>query len=189
MGKTTMLSLRKTSTLALLSLFLATPAGWAWSQIYKITDDEDGVVFTDKPDSMSGGNAKNVEKVDIGDINTAAPVEVRPAPSRSSRAEAEQEADDPTVTITSPVDETTIAMGPGNFAVSASATPPLTRGERLVLMVDGQPYGAAQSSSSWFVEGAMRGPHDLVVQRTTTRGTTIATSEPVRVYVLRPSIR
>jgi glutamine synthetase len=41
----------------------------------------------------------------------------------------------------------------------------------------------------YFIEGALRGPHDLVVQRTTTRGKTIALSEPVRVYVLRPSIR
>jgi hypothetical protein len=65
----------------------------------------------------------------------------------------------------------------------------LSRTERLVLMMDGQPVGAPQESASWFIEGALRGPHDLVVQRTTTRGKTIALSEPVRVYVLRPSIR
>jgi hypothetical protein len=67
--------------------------------------------------------------------------------------------------------------------------PALSRTERLVLMMDGQPVGAPQESASWFIEGALRGPHDLVVQRTTTRGKTIALSEPVRVYVLRPSIR
>jgi hypothetical protein len=101
--------------------------------------------------------------------------------------EAEQTAE-PTVTITSPADETTIAMGPGNFSVSVSVDPPLSRGEELVLMIDGQAYGAAQTGRSWFVEGALRGPHDLVVQRIGRGGGTLAVSEPVRVYVLRPSI-
>jgi hypothetical protein len=78
-------------------------------------------------------------------------------------------------------------MGPGNFAVSAEVSPPLRRGETLTLLIDGQAYGAAQESNSWFVEGAMRGPHDLVVQRSGRTGST-ATSDPVRIYVLRPSI-
>jgi hypothetical protein len=75
------------------------------------------------------------------------------------------------------------------LGLSAAVAPALSRTERLVLMMDGQPVGAPQESASWFIEGALRGPHDLVVQRTTTRGKTIALSEPVRVYVLRPSIR
>ncbi len=170
---------------ALPILLLALPG---WTQIYKVTDDEEGVVFTDRPETISNTGHQNVEEVEIQEINTAAPVDVPPPPPPTATATEEPEVVAPTVSITSPTNESTIAMGPGNFAVSASVAPPLNRGELLVLMIDGQAYGAPQTSSSWFVEAAIRGPHDLVVQRTNSRGKTIALSEPVRVYVLRPSV-
>lgn len=158
------------------------------AQIYKVTDEEQGVIFTDRPGNVGSTSGRNVEEVELSDTNTVAPVTpTRPRSTSTAKAEPE-ESEAPTVSITSPGNESTIAMGPGNFAVSALAKPPLARGESLVLLIDGQPVGAAQTSSSWFVEGALRGPHDLVVQRTTSRGTTVAISEPVRIYVLRPSI-
>jgi hypothetical protein len=131
----------------------------------------------------------SVQRVEIREPNSAPPP--TPAPRATTEQQPAQAATppEPTVTITSPANEATIAMGPGNFTVSAAVAPALSRTERLVLMMDGQPVGAPQESASWFIEGALRGPHDLVVQRTTTRGKTIALSEPVRVYVLRPSIR
>ncbi len=157
----------------------------AYSQVYKVTDDENGVVFTDRPNNV--GNS-NVERVDIREPNTASPPPSVPAaaPSRPSEPEA---APEPEVAITSPANESTIAMGPGNFSVSAQASPPLSGGEQLLLLMDGQAIGAAQSGSSWFVEGALRGPHDLVVQRLSRSGQSLAVSEPVRIYVLRPSVR
>lgn len=168
----------------------ALPAGLAHAQIYKVTDGEKGVVFTDSPENISDSSGQRVEQIELPETNTAAPVQARPPSStrRADRAEAE-ETERASVSITSPANESTIAMGPGNFAVSASAKPPLSRGEALVLLIDGQPVGPAQQGQSWLIEGALRGPHDLVVQRVTDRGGNIAISEPVRVYVLRPSIR
>ncbi len=160
----------------------------AWSQIYKVTDDEKGVVFTDRPPTVSNAPQSTVERVELQDTNTAAPVAVRPKAPEATLTPQQEEAPAPSVQITTPANETTIAMGPGNFAVSATATPPLERHERLELLMDGQAIGAAQNSSSWFIEGALRGPHDLVVRRTTSRGKTVAVSDSVRVYVLRPSI-
>jgi hypothetical protein len=169
------------------ALMAIASSSWGWAQIYKITDDEKGVVFTDRPQSTNSSGQQTVEKVELPNVNTVPRVEPRPEAPQSSPAEVAEPVT-PTVRITSPANEGTIAMGPGNFAVSASVTPPLSRAERLVLLVDGQPYGAEQSASSWFVEGALRGPHDLVVQRVTSRGKTVALSEPVRIYVLRPSV-
>lgn len=157
----------------------------ATAQVYKVTDDENGVVFTDRPENIDGSS--NVERVEIREPNTAPPPTA--APARSPSMDKAPEAIEATIEITSPANESTIAMGPGNFAVSAQATPPLESGEELVLMMDGQPVGAAQSGTSWFIEGALRGPHDLVVQRRTSAGGSVAVSEPVRVYVLRPSVR
>ena len=181
------MSVRKIAAVCTIALMAVASSSWGWAQIYKITDDEQGVVFTDRPQSVDSSDAQQVEKVDLPEMNTVPPVEARPAPVEAPR-KAEPAPAEPQVFITSPANESTIAMGPGNFAVSAAATPPLSRSERLVLLIDGQPYGAAQSSSSWFVEGALRGPHDLVVQRTSSSGKSIALSEPVRIYVLRPSL-
>ena len=143
------------------------------------------MIFTDRPDSTPGST---VEEIEVRKPNSAPPPPVVPQDRGQARQEETQPAAEPTVTITSPTDETTIAMGPGNFSVSAQVDPPLSRGEALVLMIDGQAHGAAQTSRSWFVEGALRGPHDLVVQRVGRGGSTLAVSDPVRVYVLRPSI-
>jgi hypothetical protein len=173
---------------ALIAALLLTTAP-ASAQVYKVTDEKNGVTFTDRPQDTDGGT---VEKIEIREPNTTS----LPTPAATTRTDRdrdptqsqEEEAPAPQVSITSPGDESTIAMGPGNFTVSARVEPPLRRGEMLVLMVDGQAYGAEQSGTSWFIEGAMRGPHDLVVRRISAAGDTLATSEPVRVYVLRPSI-
>jgi hypothetical protein len=173
----------------LIAASLVIPASSAaWAQIYKVTDGDKGVIFTDKPETVGNNQNQNVEEVQLQELNTAAPIEVRPRPPAPEGKEKNDDVPAATVSITSPGNESTVAMGPGNFSVSATATPPLSRDERLTLMIDGQAYGTAQSSSSWFVEGALRGPHDLVVQRSTTEGKTVAVSEAVRIYVLRPSI-
>jgi len=161
------------------------PGSAATAQVYKVTDEDNGVVFTDRPDPAAGAR---VESIDIPESNRASPPPDIPRAPRAADRKADT-APAATVSITSPGDESTIAMGPGNFTVSAAARPPLGEGEELLLMMDGQPYGPAQASTTWFIEGAMRGPHDLVVQRRDQDGEALATSEPVRVYVLRPSVR
>ena len=157
------------------------------AQVYKVTDDENGVVFTDRPENVSGSSS--VERVEIREPNTTTPPPAVSTARPSARETTSEAPPEPKVTITSPSDESTIAMGPGNFSVSVQVSPPLSGNEELVLMMDGQAMGAAQAGTSWLVEGALRGPHDLVVQRRSTSGRSIAVSEPVRVYVLRPSVR
>ena len=174
------------ATLFGLSLGLGFTAA-AGAQIYKVTDENGAVIFTDQPDTVTATQEQDIEEVDLPELNTAAPVEARPTPPPSA-SQREESTAKPTVAITSPTNESTIAMGPGNFTVSASVEPALSRSERLVLYVDGQPVGSAQSSATWFIEGALRGPHDLVVHRTNSQGKTLVTSESVRVYVLRPSV-
>ena len=79
-------------------------------------------------------------------------------------------------------------MGPGNFSVSASIEPALARGALLQLYVDGSPSGDPQSGSTWALTNVFRGAHDLTVVVIDSNGDQLAESEPVRVYVLRPSV-
>ena len=56
------------------------------------------------------------------------------------------------------------------------------------MLMYGYPQGSPQTTATWKLENVLRGPHDLVVQRLDSSGKVLATSDPVRVYVLRPGI-
>ena len=166
--------------LALLALPLAVSA-----QIYRTVDENGNVVFSDTPppDGASG------EEVELQPINTAPPPEPRPdlAP-REPEEEPEAAAMEYGVAITVPANETTIPMGPGNFSVSAVVRPALGADHSLQLYMDGTPWGGPQTVPSWALTNVFRGAHDITIAVVDPEGEHLAVSEPVRFYVLRPSI-
>ena len=159
---------------------LATPA---LAQIYKTTDADGNVVFTDQPPA---GNASS-ESVELSPTNTTPPPPTI-APREAAPAPREIKTTPITVSISSPANETTIPMGGGIFDVVAAPSPGLSSGQTLQLLMDGAPQGPPQASNIWKLENVFRGPHDLVVQLLASSGQVLASSEPVRVYVLRPGI-
>lgn len=155
-------------------------ASAAVGQIYKTTDKNGNVVFTDQPPTGD----RPAEEVKLKPLNTTPATAARP---RQEPAE-EPAAPDYTVSINFPTDETTIPMGPGNFSVVATTFPPLREGEMLQLQIDGADRGAAQRASNWDLTNVFRGAHELTVQRKSPEGEVLATSEAVTVYVHRPSV-
>lgn len=172
------------SGLTLLIGLVVAPATLA--QIYKYKDKDGNVVFSDKPPSEEDG--LSVEQVELNSTNRAEPppqVKARtPANDSNSAPEISYE-----TVITSPSDGSTIPMGPGNFAVTASFAPALAATERVQLLVDGEVTGAPQRAAAWRLENIFRGEHSLVVQRLGRGGKVLHSSAPVTVYVMRPSIR
>jgi len=168
-------------TLILVTLLLLPQLGTA--QIYKSTDDQGNVSYSDTPPA-SGPS----EQVKLRETNsTPAPEMVQPAPtSNGSATDTEQDAGY-SVSIESPANETTIPMGPGNFSITAAVEPGLSDGELLQLYVDGSRSGNPQSSITWTLTNVFRGAHDLKVVVVDEKGDQLAASESVRVYVLRPS--
>jgi hypothetical protein len=169
-------------TLVLCALLLLPQLGTA--QIYKTVDEHGNVSYSDKPPA-SGSS----EQVKLRETNsTPAPEIIEPLTPASAAAPADAAAAGYTVAISSPGNESTVPMGPGNFPVSASVEPALGQGALLQLYIDGSPYGAPQSSSSWMLTNVFRGAHDLSVAIVDNKGDRQAESAPVRVYVLRPSV-
>ena len=169
----------------LLSLLLcgALLANPALAQIYKTTDEQGNVVFTDQPPAGSSSS----EAVELPPTNTTPPPPAIAPVDRNTPAEQSQ----PTpieVSIASPANETTIPMGGGIFDVVAKPSPGLSPGQMLQLLMDGEPQGPPQTSNRWKLENVLRGPHDLMVRILGSSGEVIASSESVRVYVLRPGI-
>jgi hypothetical protein len=54
--------------------------------------------------------------------------------------------------------------------------------------MDGIPWGDPQQGNSWALSNVFRGAHDITVAVVDEQGQHLASSDPVRVYVLRPSI-
>lgn len=168
-------------TLLLAILLLLPQLGTA--QIYKTTDGDGNVSYSDTPPANGPS-----EQVKLRETNsTPAPEMAEPVPSYPDPADDAEEGAEYSVSISSPANETTIPMGPGNFSITAAVEPALSQGALLQLYVDGSPSGNPQSSNSWTLTNVFRGAHDLKVAVVSNRGDPLAESEAVRVYVLRPS--
>jgi len=170
----------------LMALLLLPLVGQTQTSVYRTTDDKGNVVFTDTP---SAGTAAS-ERVEVRQPNTAPPPPARAMPEPQAGAAAEApaaEAIDWQVAITAPANETTIPMGPGNFAVAAEVSPALEDPFALQLYLDGEAQGAPARQTLWNLTNVSRGAHDLTVSVVDAEGETLATSTAVRVYVFRPT--
>jgi hypothetical protein len=154
------------------------------AQIYKTVDANGNVSYSDTPPANGPS-----EQVQLRETNsTPAPEMTEPATPDPAGAPDDSGGVSYSVAIASPANETTIAMGPGIFSVSAAVEPALEQGLLLQLFVDGSPSGSPQSSNDWTLTNVFRGAHDLSVAVVGKGGDQLATSAPVRVYVLRPSV-
>jgi hypothetical protein len=155
-------------------------SGQASAQIYKHVDEDGNVTFTDRAQP-------NATPVEIRTTNTLSPPSADAYPLPDNEAANEPAAVEYKVTITNPANETIIARGPGNFTVTSSVAPGLSNGERLQLMMDGVPREEANSYGTWPLTGVFRGEHKLEVSVVTQAGEIVSTSEPITVFVFRPS--
>ena len=169
----------------LLSITLTLLALPALAQVYEIRDASGRVIgYSDTPPA-DGSESRQIE---VTTPNTASPPPVVERPPEAEPQEADEEAPSYKVAITSPANETGIPMGGGDFAVRAAVDPALRSGDSLLLMMDGVPWGAPQTSSTWALTNVFRGAHDLTVQVIDEEGESLAVSEAIRVYVQRPSV-
>jgi len=166
-----------------LALLLIAPF-LAAESIYRTTDKDGNVIFTDAPPADAG----SAEPVGLQRTNTAPPPPERPDLQTDEGEKSTAEEAPYSVTITSPASETSIPMGPGNFTVRVRIDPPLQKYESLQLFMDGEPRGGPQASVIWDLTNVFRGAHDITVGVLDRDGETLATSAPVRVYVHRPSV-
>jgi hypothetical protein len=157
-------------------LFLAFSAS---AQIYKHVDEHGNVTFSDIP-------SEDAQRVEVNPTNTTPPPppDAFPAPPPEPEPGARQSYE---VAITSPANETIIPRGPGNFTVTASVSPSLDSEHQLQLMMDGSPREEPQTSTAWDLTNVFRGEHNIQVAIIDAEGEQLSISEPVTVFVFRPS--
>ena len=165
-----------------LVLFTLLASSLANAQVYRTTDSNGNVIFTDTP--PPGG----AEEVKLNPTNTTPATDIRPIPElEADDGEAASEEDiEYTIRISAPADGSTIPMGTGSFTVIAAVSPSLEEGESLQLIMNGSNHGEPQTQNSWALENVRRGEHSVVVARYNSDGDVLATSAPSQILVLRP---
>ena len=159
------------------------PAHIALAQpVYKVTDADGNVTFTDTPPLSSDGT---IEEHSVNAPNSAKPIETTRAPAAPVEVEEPIRYD---TRIVTPADNATIPMGPGNFTVQATLNPRLAPSETLQLLLDGDPVGAPQGIANWQLTNVYRGEHQLQVVRLDASGAQLDASPASTVYVMRPIV-
>lgn len=165
------------------ALWLCLGADLAAQPVYKVTDEDGNVTFTDTP---RGNEQMQVEMQMVNPTNTAKAVSTATPISQTS------EPGEPILYATQivlPAENATIPMGPGNFAVEASLSPAMKGDEKLSLLLDGEPFGPPQRMPIWQLNNVYRGAHQLQVVRLTSMGRQLDASEPRTIYVMRPMVK
>ena len=165
------------------ALWLA-PLATSHAQVYRVVDENGNVTFTDKP-------PPDAEEIDVRAPNTSAPPVKSAFPEAQRNDSGSEDASEDAgyeVIITAPADETIIPRGAGNFTVTASVVPSPLNGELLQLRIDGSAYKEPQRSASWALTNVSRGEHNITVAVVDENGNSISISDPIKVYVYRPSI-
>ena len=165
------------------ALWLCFGAGLAAQPVYRVTDADGNVTFTDTPE---GNGQVQVETQTVNPTNTAKAVSTAPQISEASEPDAPVHYD---TRIVTPAENATIPMGPGNFTAEAALSPAMKGDERLSLLLNGEPVGAPQRMPIWQLTNVYRGEHQLQVLRLTAAGRQLDASGQHTVYVMRPAVK
>ena len=171
-------------TICFIALTALALTGLANAQIYKSVDANGVVTFSDTPPKRPQDKVEKLETPSRVNSMQAIPITSEDVGSRDGgETEAER-----VLSIVSPTDNATIPMGVGIFDVVVNATPELGDSESLELHLDDEKVGDAQTDLTWTLTYVIRGAHKLEAKWIAEDGSVLATSEPITVFVLRPSI-
>lgn len=146
-------------------------AATAAAPIYKTTDEQGNVVYTDDP-----GERPAVE-VDLPDLTIVSPTEL-PGPGAGSAEPAVEEDPEPAVALEllRPEHEETIRSNTGDVEVVARIDRALRDGDRFEVLVDGEVRGR-NAGGAFALTGIDRGAHEVRVRLVNGSGTPVATTD------------
>ncbi|HHT0591596.1 TPA: DUF4124 domain-containing protein [Legionella anisa] len=158
------------------------------TQIYKWTDSQGNVHFSDTP-------RKGAETVIIPETQSFS----SPTPSTTQTPAQKHEPIDQDdtvklkhsytkIAITDPESGATIRNNQGFVAVTAQVEPDLRPGDKLQLIYDSRTLGKPQVNPVFEIKGMNRGTHNLSVQIVDADGNVLDTSDPITIYVFRPRV-
>lgn len=158
--------------------------GLANAQIYKSVDAKGVVTFSDTPPKDPRTKVEQIKTPATVNAMQATPI----APTETEERDNREVGIDRVIDIVSPMNNATIPMGAGIFDVVVDTTPELGDSESVELYLDEEKVSEAHKELTWTLTYVIRGAHKLEAKWVTEDGAILATSEPITVFVLRPSI-
>lgn len=169
--------MKKTVSFVLLILLTVT----VQAQIYKWTDAQGNVHFSDKPH-------QGAEQIELPEVQTFSPP-ARPQTQDDSQQQAEDESDlEQEIIITQPENQATIRNNQGLVTVSVEVKPALQAGEQLQMIFDGQKLGAPQTMPNFIINNVYRGSHTIAIERLDADGKVVMTSKSITIFMHRPRV-
>jgi hypothetical protein len=155
----------------------------SYAQIYKWTDNQGIVHFSDTPHV-------GAEKINNLQQNYSPPPSSA-IPSLHPKIQPEKENQQGTYTlvaITQPVDQATIRNNQGYIVVTVKLEPQLFPGNKVQILFDDQPRGTPQDLLIFQLNGVYRGSHTIAVQVLGADGEVLKTSPSITIYMQRPRV-
>ncbi|MCX7117539.1 MAG: DUF4124 domain-containing protein [Legionellales bacterium] len=151
------------------------------STIYKWTDSNGSVHFSDKPypgaeeiklpvvqSYSSPKNAQEKQKTQI------MPIEATQSYER--------------VSIAQPEDQSTIRNPQGYVPVIIELSPTLRKNDEVQMILDGAPLGAPQKATVFALKELLRGSHTIAIQVLDSKGNVLTSSQPITIYMMPPRV-
>lgn len=171
-------------------VFSTVPGVASAASVYRTTDAQGNVVFTDRP-------VEQGERVELEPLSVLPSAPVREPAARDTGGDTARPpagADTPfmpytTFRIAQPEDGETLPTGAaGNVQVALAIEPALRPDHKVRLLVDGRVSQSALHARVFMVTGLVRGEHTLQAELLDARGQVRHRSAPVTLYVQRASV-
>ena len=148
-------------------------------QIYKWTDSNGNVNFSDKPHA-------GAEEIALPKVQTYSTPKISvPEPSSEPVTDAEAPVYHK-ISIVQPVDQTTIRNPQGYVSILIELKPKLKRGDKLQIILDGAPLNKPQATTVFALQDINRGSHTLAAQVVDAQGKILNTSDTISFFMQQP---
>ncbi|MGE3318372.1 MAG: DUF4124 domain-containing protein [Candidatus Berkiella sp.] len=149
------------------------------AEVYKGKDSQGNIIYSDKP--FTGAEKVDVE---LSPTYTAPPITTKLEATKKAEPIAYQ------LSILSPSQDQTFTNEITTITVSVSISPGLQQGDKIQLLLNGQPHGAPTDATSFTLDSLYRGAYTVqaVVINEANPNVPLAKSNDVTFYQKRPMI-
>jgi hypothetical protein len=155
----------------------------SYAQIYKWTDSQGVVHFSDSPHPGS-------QTVDNPEVQSfSSPVPSKPDPSSEENSVPENKVHQyRSIAVVQPAEHDTIRNTEGYIPVKVTVDPKLHEGDSVQMVFDGAGQGAPQRELSFQLKGVNRGSHTIAAHILDAQGAVLKTSPAITVYMQQPRV-
>ena len=151
------------------------------AQIYKWTDSNGSVHFSDKPHP-------GAEEIQLPKMQAYSSPKTAAAQVTSDAAAVEEGGHYESVTIVQPEEQATIRNPDGYLSILVDVKPALRKEDKLQIIFDGIPLSMPQKAMVFALQNIKRGSHTILAQVVDSQGTVLNTSKQIDIYMMPPRV-